>query len=205
MRLVLLCLCLLLGAPAASAQDEGPDRAEAIAQISAYLNDIVHLQGRFTQLDAQGRRGTGIFYLQRPGRIRFEYLPRGSLLVVADGQWVNVVEGAFRSDVQRYPLEQTPLALLLRERIDIAEDAEVLDLQRESGSILLRLRAKGEQRQGELTLVFEQPRLRLRQWIITDPQGRKTLVALSELLEGVPVDARLFVLETTGASQRGGR
>ena len=195
MKVFLLALCLLLAAPVASAQESAPQRDETLAQINAYLNDIVHLQGRFTQLDAAGRRGTGVFYLQRPGRIRFEYLPKGSLLVVADGQWVNVVEGAFRSDVQRYPLEQTPLALLLRERIDIAKDAEVLDLRRESGNILLRLRAGDRRQQGELTLIFEQPRLRLRQWIITDPQGRKTLIALSQLLEGVPVDARLFALE----------
>ena len=205
MRVFLLCLCLLLGAPAASAQEEGLDRAAVVAQINDYLNGIVHLQGRFTQIDAQGRRGSGVFYLQRPGRIRFEYLPRGSLLVVADGQWVNVVEGAFRSEVQRYPLRQTPLALLLRQRIDIAKDAEVLDLRRESGNILLRLRDGEGQRQGELTLIFEQPRLRLRQWIITDPQGRKTLVALSDLLEGVPVDARLFALEVPRAPQRGER
>ena len=205
MRFFLPCLCLLLCAPVAAAQEEAPDRAQTVAQISDYLNGIVHLQGRFTQLDAQGRRGSGVFYLQRPGRIRFEYLPKGSLLVVADGQWVNVVEGAFRSEVQRYPLQQTPLALLLRPRIDIAKDAEVLDLRRESGNILLRLRDRERQRQGELTLVFEQPRLRLRQWIVTDPQGRKTLVALSSLLEGVPVDARLFALEAPPARQRGER
>ncbi len=202
MRFFLLALCLLLAAPVASAQESAPQRDETLAQINAYLNDIVHLQGRFTQLDAAGRRGTGVFYLQRPGRIRFEYLPKGSLLVVADGQWVNVVEGAFRSEVQRYPLQQTPLALLLRERIDIAKDAEVLDLRRESGNILLRLRAGDAGQQGELTLIFEQPRLRLRQWIITDPHGRKTLVALSRLLEGVPVDARLFALEAPAAGAR---
>lgn len=187
---------------AAAEEGEGEGRAEAeilLEAIESYLNGITHLQGRFTQLDARGEQADGIFYLQRPGRIRFEYLPRGGLLVVADGDWVHMVEQQFEGEAQRYPLAQTPLALLLREEIDLAATADVLQLRREGDRVFLRLRQKGEEAQGDLTLVFEGQDLRLRQWIITDTRGRKTLITLSQLLEGVPVDQRLFSVDTRPA------
>ena len=205
MRFLLLSLCLLLCAPAALSQEGEAEARQVIGEINDYLNGIEHLQGRFVQIDAGGRRAEGIFHMQRPGRIRFEYLPRGSLLVVADGEWVNVVEGAFRDSVQRYPLEQTPLALLLRGGIDISRDAELLGLQLESGRVLLRLRGAEAAQQGDVTLIFAYPDLRLRQWIITDAQGRRTLIELSNLLQGVPVDARFFSVETLRTPRRGDR
>lgn len=228
-RLFLLSLWLLLGASALTAtafaqseaqpetpseamsaegEGEGEGRAEAeilLEAIESYLNGITHLQGRFTQLDARGEQVDGIFHMQRPGRIRFEYLPRGGLLVVADGNWVHMVEQQFEGEAQRYPLEQTPLALLLREEIDLAATADVLQLRREGNRVLLRLRQKGEEAQGDLTLVFEGQDLRLRQWIITDTRGRKTLITLSQLLEGVPVDPRLFSVDTRPPRRGGDR
>lgn len=195
---VFLSFCLLLPAIWANdtlAKEGREDTAQVIQQINDYLNGISHLQGSFTQINSRGERGRGIFFLHRPGRIRFEYLPKGSLLVVANGQWVNVVEDDFDGTVQRYPLDQTPLAFLLRERIDIVKDGNLLDLRQESNRIFLRLRESRFSQSGELTLIFEQPILRLRQWIITDAHGRKTLISLSNLLEGVPVDKRLFELD----------
>lgn len=210
LRVFFLFLCLLLLSLAISAsvvlaRGEAEDTAPIIQRINDYLNGISHLQGSFTQINSRGERANGTFFLQRPGRIRFEYLPKDSLLVVADGRWVNVVEQGFGGSIQRYPLRQTPLGFLLREHIDIARDADVLDLRQESNRIFLRLRDSGSSQQGELTLIFEQPLLRLRQWIITDAHGRKTLISLSNLLEGIPVDRRLFVLDLPRGPQRGNR
>ena len=202
MRGLLLVLCLVFFATSASAQDSS-ERAQIIRQINNYFNDLVHLQGEFTQIDASGHRRNGIFYLQRPGRIRFEYFPRGSLTVVANGRWVNVVEEQFPNSVQRYPLQETPLAFLLAGSIDIEKDADVRGLLRESDKILLHLRDNKSSQKGEITLIFDQPDLALRQWIITDPQGRKTLITLSQLVEGIPLDQRLFIVETPRQPQRG--
>src|SRR6188768_928100 len=44
-----------------------------LKRVSDYLNTIKGVQGRFTQLSADGRSVQGSFYLRKPGRIRFEY------------------------------------------------------------------------------------------------------------------------------------
>src|SRR5262245_44706311 len=44
-----------------------------LKRVSDYLNTIKSVQGRFTQLAADGRSVQGTFYLKKPGRIRFEY------------------------------------------------------------------------------------------------------------------------------------
>ena len=202
MRFLLLVLSLVFLAVPAPAQ-ESSERAQIIRQINDYFNELVHLQGEFTQIDASGHRRNGIFYLQRPGRIRFEYFPRGSLTVVANGRWVNIIEEQFPNAVQRYPLEETPLAFLLAGNIDIEKDADIHGLLRESDKILLHLRDNKSSQKGEITLIFDQPTLALRQWIITDPQGRRTLIRLSQLIEGIPLDQRLFSVEAPRQLQRG--
>lgn len=202
MRVLLLVISFALFAIPSFAQDSS-GRAQAIEQINRYFNELVHLQGRFTQIDAKGHRRDGAFYLQRPGRIRFEYFPRGSLTVVANGKWVNIAEEQFPDSVQRYPLEQTPLAFFLADNIDIERNAEILGFYQETDKILLHLRDNKRSEKGEITLVFDRPTLTLRQWVISDPQGRKTLVRLSQLIEGVPIDQRLFTLEAHQKNRRG--
>ncbi|MCY4048332.1 MAG: outer membrane lipoprotein carrier protein LolA [Hyphomicrobiales bacterium] len=202
MRVLLLVISFALFANPSFAQDPS-GRAQAIEQINRYFNELVHLQGRFTQIDARGHRRDGAFYLQRPGHIRFEYFPRGSLTVVSNGKWVNIVEEQFPDSIQRYPLEQTPLAFLLADNINIERNADILGFYQESDKILLHLRDNKNSERGEITLVFDQPTLALRQWVITDPQGRKTLVRLSQLIEGVPIDQQLFTLDAPQQLRQG--
>ena len=202
-RLSLLLLGIVLLAPsqalAQAIQTDVHRNAQAdlqtVEQINAYFNNLTHLQGRFTQADPDGRQSQGVFFLQRPGRLRFEYVPEGSLLVVANGDWVNVIEGKFRKEVQRYPVDQTPLAFLLKDNINIFDDAELLGLRRESDKIILHLGIKNASQHGEITFVFDYPVLRMRQWILSDLQGRRTIVTLSDLTTGIPVHERLFFVE----------
>ena len=202
MKVLLLAISLGFFAIPAFAQDSS-ERRQLIKQINSYFNELVYLQGEFTQIEASGHRRSGVFYLQRPGRIRFEYFPRGSLTVVANRSWVNIAEQQFPDSIQRYPIDQTPLAFLLANDIDIERDADILGLFRESDKILLHIRDNKNSEKGEITLIFDQPAIALQQWIITDTQGRKTLIKLSQLIEGIPLDQRLFILEAPQQPDRG--
>jgi hypothetical protein len=46
-----------------------------VDRVSAYLSSVRTLSGDFVQVGSDGRRTEGQFYLQKPGRIRFEYEP----------------------------------------------------------------------------------------------------------------------------------
>lgn len=164
-----------------------------IGKVDAYLNGLSDLQGNFLQVGPDGSLAEGKFYLRRPGRLRFEYTPPQKTLVVADGTWVAVKDGF--SAAQRYPISSTPLGIILASHIDLVEDTRILGVERQPGVLRLVVQDKSGNAPGDLTLVFDQPSLQLRQWVVTDAQGLQTTVALRNTRSGIRADNALFVLQ----------
>lgn len=180
-------------ANAANADLSASDRAD-LTRVDNYLSGLTNLQGNFLQVGPDGSLAQGKFYLRRPGRMRFQYDPPEKLLVVADGTWVAVKDGF--SAAQRYPLGSTPLGILLDDHVDLAKEVKVLAVERQPGALRITLADKNDNAPGNITLVFDEPDLQLRQWIVTDAQGLQTTVALRNIQSGIHADNALFVLKT---------
>jgi outer membrane lipoprotein-sorting protein len=189
--LALALLTPLVGASAHAATLSPQDRAD-IDRITGYLNSIEHLQGGFLQVGPDGSISEGMFYLRRPGRLRFDYAPPVELLVVADGTWVIVKEEDYAA--QRYPIGATPLNLLLASDVDLRRAADVRAVNREPGLLRVTLADPSGEAPGDLTLVFDEPNLQLRQWIVRDAQGLQTTIALRNIEQGVKADNSLFTV-----------
>ncbi len=183
---------------AASADDDA-----ALAAASAYLATLENMQGDFLQLGPDGSVAEGKFYLRRPGRLRFEYQPPENLLVVADGTWVAVKDSA--SPAQRYPIASTPLSLFLAADVDLARSARVLNVESQPGALLITLADRAGEAPGQITLIFDQPNLQLRQWVVTDAQGLQTTVALRNVQSGIRADNALFTLRDEQRPTIGGK
>ena len=166
--------------------------AQAIADASAYLSALDSMQGDFLQVGPDGSVTEGKFYLRRPGRLRFEYNAPENLLVVADGTWVAVKDSA--APAQRYPIASTPLGLILAQNVDLTKSARVLKVENQPGALLVTLADRSGEAPGQITLIFDQPRMQLRQWVVTDAQGLQTTVALRNIQTGIRADNALFVL-----------
>lgn len=171
---------------------DAQDKAD-LDRVSAYLSSVTDMQGDFLQVGPDGSLAEGKFYLRRPGRLRFEYTPPQNMLVVADGTWVAVKDGF--SATQRYPLGSTPLGILLQKHVDLASEVRVLSVERQPGVLRVKLQDKSGNAPGDLTLVFDEPSLQLRQWVVTDAQGLQTTVALRSVQSGLHADNALFVLK----------
>ena len=61
------------------------DAATAIQKANAFLNATSVTTANFVQLGADGRRAEGKLYLQKPGRVRFDYQPPATLQIISDG------------------------------------------------------------------------------------------------------------------------
>lgn len=168
------------------------DKAD-LDRVSAYLDGLTDMQGNFLQVGPDGSLAEGKFYLRRPGRLRFEYTPPTKMLVVADGTWVAVKDSA--SAAQRYPIGSTPLGILLSRHVNIAEETKVLSVERQPGALRIKLQDRSGDAPGDLTLVFDEPNLQLRQWVVTDAQGLQTTVALRSIQSGIHADNALFILK----------
>ena len=183
---------LALAAPAA-----GADADADLARIVDYLNGIRSLQARFVQVAPDGGVSEGEMFMRRPGRLRFAYDPPMPLLMVADGLWL-VLWDKELDQIDRVPLASTPLGFLVRDQVSFGDPIVVRSLERQPGLLSLTLFDKRREDEGELTLVFTEAPLRLRQWLVTDAQRLQTRVSLFGIETNIPLDGRLFVFTDEG-------
>jgi outer membrane lipoprotein-sorting protein len=205
-RFALLGLSALALAPAAYAQQtpvvlEGAARAEGIAQANRALNAFTRLQGRFVQTSPGGGRASGMFYMQRPGRLRFQYDPPATLLIVADGSVVAMRDTELRT-TERTPIRSTPLNIILGQTINLERDARILRVSRAGPWLLITARDRGGQTDGQITLQFYGANLELRSWDVIDATGARTRITLSDLTQPASFDRSLFRLEDMLSNRR---
>jgi outer membrane lipoprotein-sorting protein len=171
----------------------GDDQTKAVERVNAYFNGINSLQGKFDQVDSQGKHASGRFYVQRPGKLRFDYAPPSPLRIVADGHYLAIEDSDLKT-IEKYPLESTPFRLLLGDAVDLARDARILGVERDEGTLAITLSDKTGDAAGQMKLFFDTSsgNLQLKQWIVTDAQGLATKVALDSVEPGRKVAADFF-------------
>jgi len=179
----------------------------AVDQLSAYLNSITTLQGDFVQTAPDGNITQGRFFIERPGRLRFEYAPPAQLQIVSDGLWVAVQDKKLKT-TEKYPLVTTPLKLILGKDINLMRDATILSVFPETDLVTVSIEENSGEAPGTLTLMFDPVENRLTRWIVTDVQGLDTSVALENAVSGQPIDPKMFriienrILDVGGANYR---
>ena len=189
-------------APAAAPLSER-DRAD-LARIEAYLNGMRTLKARFLQVAPDGTTAEGTAWLQRPGRMRFQYDPPSPLLLVA-GFGVFYFNDSQLHQTTNLPLNATPLGLLLRDNLRLDGDVTVTGISRLPGQIQVTMVRTASPEDGSLALVFADNPLVLRQWSVVDAQRQETRVTLFNVELGGTFDQKLFVFTPEqGASPRGG-
>ena len=178
---------------------DSQERSE-LERVSEAMNAIHTLQGRFVQIGPEGQMDQGHFYIDKPGRIRFEYALPNPTLIVSDGRWV-AVENRSLHTMDRYALWTTPLNLILGDDIDLRDNTDIIGVAQQNNQLIIQARAHNGQANGAITLVFSEPDLALRQWTVHDAQGLLTTVSVSDVKKDVAVDPGLFGI-TSQASAR---
>jgi len=183
----------IFGAGFASAQPQFSEQDIAdLNRVNEYLNSLGFLSGRFIQIsDSGGGYSEGDFYMAERTRLRFEYDDPIPLTFISNGTFVGV-DNREMETVSQYPIGSTPLRALLRRNVDLATDANVTAVERVPGQLRIVATEDSGFAQGELTMVFSDPGLELRQWIIVDAQGRRTTVALRDVVEVAELPRDLF-------------
>jgi len=168
-----------------------------VDKVSAYLSSIQQLVGDFVQVGPDGSRVRGEFYIQKPGKVRFDYEPPSRIEIIADGQSV-VVRDRKLATQDLYPLSQTPLRFLLSERIDLLKETNIIGVRADDTFVTVTI----EETQplvgtSRLVMMVGAKDFKLKQWTITDPQGYDTTVAVSNLDNSKRPDPSLFKIDYT--------
>ena len=167
------------------------------AKVSAYLSSLQTLVGNFVQVGPDGSKTKGDFYIQKPGKVRFEYDAPSPIDIIADGSSVAVRDRKLATQ-DIYPLSQTPLRYLLSDRIDLMKDTNVVSVTADDLFVSVTIEEKqaliGTSR---LMLMVGAKDGQLKQWTVTDPQGYDTTVAIYNLDSSKKLDPGLFKIDFT--------
>jgi outer membrane lipoprotein-sorting protein len=177
----------------AAAGDKLSER-QIIEKASAALNSVNSMAADFTQIGGDGRKLTGLLYMQRPGKVRFEYAKPSTLEVVSDGSTVLVRDRKLNTS-DPYPVSQTPLKFLLSSRIELGRDVKVTGVASDGEGV--RVTIEDSSTLGgtsKITLFFDPEITTLRRWRVVDPQGYTTTVSLSDIEKNRTIDPRVFML-----------
>ena len=163
--------------------------------LSAYLNHLVTAETDFTQVNADGSVATGRIFIQRPGRVRFEYAPPDDSLVLASAGTVVIFDAKSNEPPEQYPLDRTPLNLILGANIDLGRARMVVGHEANGSSTRVRAQDPGHPEYGTIDLIFTDGPVALRQWVITDDLGQQTTVILGDLTVGGSYKPSFFSLD----------
>ncbi len=167
------------------------DQAD-ISRIQAYLDGMRTLKGRFLQIAPDGAMTEGTVWLQRPGRMRFEYDKPSPLLLVA-GHGLVVFHDSQLQQTSNIPISSTPLGILLSDNVTFSGNVTLTGISRQPGQVSLSMVRTASPADGSLTLIFADNPLTLKQWVVEDAQRRETRVSLFDMQPGGNFDQNLFV------------
>ena len=199
---------VLLGASATLAALALPGIRQAHArtaaqQIADHFTRVRTMMGEFVQFGPSGEQTGGRFFIERPGRVLFLYEEPSNIRVVADGRSVVVNNKKLRTwDV--YQLGQTPLKLVLGDKIDLSGD-RVLSVNEDTDLTTIVMQDRQVFGDSTITMMFDPASYDLRQWTIRDAQGKDTTVMIYNVQEGVTFGEDTFEIDYDRIRREGGR
>jgi outer membrane lipoprotein-sorting protein len=185
-----LGLSLMAAAAGLLALPGGARGADTAQRVADHFASVKTMTGEFIQFGPNGEQTGGKFFIDRPGKLRFNYEAPSAVRVIADGKAVVIGNRKLRT-WDLYPLNKTPLKLLLAERIDLSADM-VRSVTEDPDLTTIVLGNKTIFGDSTISLMFDPKTFELRQWTIRDAQGKDTSVMIFNVQTGVKFASNVF-------------
>ena len=161
---------------------------KSLKLIEDYLGDIKTLQAEFSQTNQTGDILTGIFFLKKPGKIRFSYDPPQNLQIVSKQQAVLIFDTKNGgSGPLTYPLHSTPLGFLIKSDLSIFinENGESLEI----GDLII---FKVRNPQYNLSVEFNKNPVSLIGWEFENQMGEIIKIRLNNIQKNNYISDEIF-------------
>lgn len=190
-----VALFVLVSAQSALAAVDMAKYAKDIARVESFLSLITTIKADFTQVAPSGETSEGVFYLQRPGKMRWEYNPPSPILLVSNGKTITYYD-AEMEQINYISLDDTLAGFLAKETLKLNTDAtELVGFEVSPGAIRATIRQRENPDNGTLTIEFSDKPLLMKQLIIADVGGNETRISLSGAKYGQKLDSSLFIFK----------
>ena len=202
-RRTLIALAAALALSPAMAQDAvqpepralTDDEKALITAINEHNSAIKTMVGRFLQIDTQGQRIEGTFYLERPGKILFRYNPPSYEQIVSVGRGFYVVDRKEQTQYA-YPQDKVPLRQFLDSTIDLFK-ANIVAVNQSDDYFSVTLQDDTPAGVVRVALVFDTENKDLKQWTLTQPSGAELTFSLYDVDFDVAIPKTYFSIDAS--------
>lgn len=172
-----------------------PEEQQLIANINQHNSAIRTMAGRFLQIDTNGGRTEGTFFLERPDKVRFRYNPPSREEIVSVGRGFYVLN---RKDetYYAYPQDTIPLRQFLGDNIDLLS-ANVVNITNSDGYMSITVVDETVAGTVQVSLIFDTQTLDLAQWSLVEPSGAELTFSLYDVEKGVEIPRAFFSIPAT--------
>ena len=172
-----------------------PEEQQLIAQINAHNSAIRTMAGRFLQIDTEGGRTEGTFFLERPDKVAFRYAPPSREEIVSQGRGFYVLNRRDET-YYAYPQDTIPLRQFLGNDIDLL-NANVLDVTTSDGYISITVIDETVAGTVQVSLIFDTETKDLAQWTLVEPSGAELTFSLYDVQKDVDIPRAFFSIPAT--------
>jgi outer membrane lipoprotein-sorting protein len=195
MFIALAASLALLSPVAALDRDMTEEEKVLIDEINTHNSAIKTMVGRFLQIDTQGQRIEGTFYLERPGKIRFRYNPPSHEEIVSVGRGFYVIDRKEETQYA-YPQDKVPLRQFLEPDINLF-NANITGIEQSADYASITLQDDTPAGVVVVSLIFDKESKDLKQWTLVDPSGSELTFSLYDVETGVEIPRSYFSIPAT--------
>ncbi|MCF6320331.1 MAG: outer membrane lipoprotein carrier protein LolA [Rhizobiaceae bacterium] len=161
-----------------------------MAAIAKQFVKVPTMAGEFIQFGPKGNQTGGKFYIQRPGKIRFNYQDPTPIRIVSNGKTVAVNNRKLKT-WDFYPLKKTPLSLVLGDKMAI-DPKTIREVRTDPDLTTIVMGDEKIFGNSIITMMFDPRTFDLRQWVIKDAQGKETTVMIFNVQKNIKIPASYF-------------
>jgi outer membrane lipoprotein-sorting protein len=170
-----------------------------INDISTYNSSVRSMVGRFIQIDTNGQRIEGTFFLQRPDKIRFRYNPPSREEIISVGRGFYVIDRKEQTQYA-YPQDKVPLRQFLTDRIDLLT-SNIIDVTQSDSYATITLSDDTPEGTVQVALIFDKATKDLAQWVLTQPNGQELTFSLFDIQKDVEIPKSYFYIDPSWKSK----
>lgn len=167
-----------------------PEEQQMIDSIGAHNSAIRSMVGRFLQIDTNGGRTEGTFFLERPNKIAFRYAPPSREEIVSVGNGFYVLNRRDET-YYAYPQDTIPLRQFLGDQINLM-NANVVNVATTDGYMTVTVIDETVAGTVQVSLVFGTDTLDLVQWSLVEPSGAELTFSLYDVEKDVKIPGTFF-------------
>ncbi len=175
----------------------------SLTKVSQYLSNIKFLTAEFSQINDDGTTSSGIIFIRRPGRMRFDYYKPDKNLILISAGVLAIFDPKGDQTPIMYPITNNPISFILNDEVDLLNAGIVENYEVYNDKAILTLKDPNKPDQGNIQIVFSGAKPELAQFIIKNANGSSTSLSLKDIEYPKKINATLFsiALETKRRQQ----